>query len=277
MVRPPLRPLFGLALIAAVLSPSFQSAVLSAHEPAAAQQKTATTQTSDGQVSDDNGDTRPGYDSLFDGQTLNGWKGLEAFWSVEDGVILGRTTAENPTSANTFLVWQGGDVADFEFRAEVRFSGNNSGVQYRSELVDAEGLALKGYQADLHPKPEYFGMLYGEKTGRGIIAERGSRLLINAEGAKTSLGTLDTSEDLTDDTWNEIAVFAVGDRLIHQINGRTTVDIIDRHPDAASSGKLGLQLHAGPPMTVRFRNLRLRKLTAEEAQAVLEEQAPQEE
>ena len=58
--------------------------------------------------------------------------------------------------------------------------------------------------------------------------------------------------------------------MIHQINGVTTVDVTDNHPEAAASGKIGLQLHAGPPMKVEFRNLLLRKLNGDEARQTLE-------
>jgi len=59
-----------------------------------------------------------------------------------------------------------------------------------------------------------------------------------------------------------LRIVAVGNRLIHQINGITTVDVTDDHPEALKKGILALQLHAGPPMRVEFRNLRLRSLTA---------------
>ena len=72
---------------------------------------------------------------MFNGKDLSGWAGKKEFWSVKDGAIFGQTTKENPTKGNTFLVWQGGEVGDFVFRTKVRFTGNNSGVQYRSELV----------------------------------------------------------------------------------------------------------------------------------------------
>ena len=74
------------------------------------------------------------FQSLFNGKDLSGWAGKTEFWSVKDGVIFGQTTKDKPTKGNTFLVWQGDDVADFVFKAKVRFAGNNSGVQYRSEL-----------------------------------------------------------------------------------------------------------------------------------------------
>ena len=111
-----------------------------------------------------------GFQSLFNGKDLSGWAGKTEFWSVKDGAIFGQTTKDKPTKGNTFLVWQGGDAGDFVFKAKVRFSGNNSGVQYRSELVGKpEDVVAKAYQADLHPKPEFFGMLYAEKW-RGIVS-----------------------------------------------------------------------------------------------------------
>ena len=98
--------------------------------------------------------------SLFNGKDLSGWSGNADLWSVKDGSIFGQTTKDKPTKGNTFLIWQGGNVRNFIFKTKVRFSGNNSGVQYRSEYVgDPSDFVGKGYQADLHPKPEFFGML----------------------------------------------------------------------------------------------------------------------
>jgi putative heme-binding domain-containing protein len=213
--------------------------------------------------------TNPKFQILFDGKTLNGWKGLAPFWTVVDGAIQGQTTAETPTRGNTFLVWQGGDVRDFEFRCKVRFEGNNSGVQYRSELVDPENLALKGYQADLHPNQEYFGMIYGEKTNRGIIATRGQHVVVGNDGKANVAAKLTANETLVDTDWNDLRIIAVGNRLVHQINGITTAILDDQHPDAQASGKLGLQLHAGPAMKVEFRSLLLRPLAGADAQATM--------
>ena len=104
------------------------------------------------------------------GKTSPAGPGKTEFWSGKDGAIFGETTKENPTKGNTFLVWQGGEVGDFVFQTKVRFSGNNSGVQYHSELVGKpEDVVAKAYQADLHPKPEFIGMLYAEKW-RGIVS-----------------------------------------------------------------------------------------------------------
>ncbi|MCB1202696.1 MAG: DUF1080 domain-containing protein [Verrucomicrobiae bacterium] len=209
-------------------------------------------------------------ESLFNGKDLTGWKGLPQFWSVEDGMIVGETTAENPTKGNTFLVWQGGEVANFEITAEVRFRGNNSGLQYRSKFVDEANFVLAGYQADLHPSQNYFGMLYGEKLGkRGIIAQRGQRVEVGPDGTPKVIGEVGDKTELKDWEWNTLRVIAVGNHLLHQVNGVTTVDIIDRHPEALASGVIGLQLHAGPAMRVEFKNIQFRKLSDSEGEGVL--------
>lgn len=221
---------------------------------------------------EDNDETA--FQSLFDGKSLEGWKGAEGFWTAAGGEIRGETTSENPTRGNTFLVWQGGEVADFEFTCEVKFEGNNSGVQYRSEPVDDAGLVLKGYQADLHPKPEYFGMMYGEKLGkRGIIATRHQRVEFAADESKKVLAEVAPSTKLFSTDWNTLRIVAVGNRLVHLVNGVVTVDITDKHPLSLASGKLGLQLHAGPSMKVAFRKLRYRPLEGALAAKVLKEAA----
>lgn len=208
---------------------------------------------------------------LFNGKDLSGWAGKTEFWSVKDGAILGQTTKDKPTKGNTFLVWEGGDVADFVFKAKVRFTGNNSGVQYRSELVGKpEDFVVKGYQADLHPKPEFFGMLYAEKW-RGIVARRFQRVVVGADGTTQVVGEVgDKEQKLVDNEWNELTIIAVGNRQIHQVNGVTTMDLTDNHPDAKRKGILALQLHAGAPMTVEFKDIGLRHLKGKDAKAAID-------
>lgn len=212
------------------------------------------------------------FQTLFNGTSLDGWKGADGLWSVNDGVIVGQTTEEKPIKGNTFLVWQGGDVSDFEFTCQVKFEGNNSGVQYRSQTVDDAGLVLKGYQADLHPKPEYFGMMYGEKYGdRGIIATRHQKIEVGPDKKVKILAKSNPSTELSGSEWNTLRIVAVGNRLVHLVNGVVTVDVTDNHPDAMASGKLGLQLHQGPAMKVEFKDLKLRPLPGDFGNTVLEE------
>ena len=209
---------------------------------------------------------------LFNGKDLSGWIGKDQFWKVENGTIIGETTADNPTSANTFLIWKGGEVKDFEFSCQVKFQGNNSGVQYRSKAVgDVKECVLTGYQADLHPKQEFFGMLYGEKYGkRGIIARRWQKADARGDKDVKILGSVGDKTELDGAKWNKLTIVAVGNRLIHMVNDVVTVDVTENHPDAIAQGHLGLQLHRGAPMKVEFKALKYRKLSGAAAKKALE-------
>jgi hypothetical protein len=191
------------------------------------------------------------FRSIFNGKDLSGWKGDMTRWSVKDGAITGTT------------IWEG-IVADFEFKAEFRLVGaNNSGVQYRSQAIEGAGdFRIKGYQADIHVNLQYTGMLYDE-GGRGIVAQRGQRVVVNDKGEKNVVGKTDTvvQEDLT--KWNTIEIRAVGNHLVHRINGKVTVDITDNDTkNQEFKGLLALQIHAGKPMVIQFRNLKIRDVAA---------------
>src|SRR5579859_7628122 len=116
---------------------------------------------------------------IFDGKTLQGWDGDPAFWRVENGAIVGETKQGAMPKQNTFLIWRGGAPGDFEFEAEYRLTGGNSGIQYRSvELPDIRW-AMKGYQADIDAAQQYTGQIY-EERGRGFLALRGQTARVEA-------------------------------------------------------------------------------------------------
>jgi hypothetical protein len=204
--------------------------------------------------------------NLFNGKDLTGWKGLE-FWSVEDGCITGRTTKEKPTKGNTFLVWQGGEVGDFEFTFKYKIVGGNSGIQYRSKVIDEKAFVVGGYQADFEAGKTYSGILY-EERGRGILAKRGEKVVVK-EGAAPSKPKLEVTGEvgksaeiqakIKSEDWNEYRIVAQGGHLQHFINGAQTIDVTDETAIGAKKGVLALQLHAGPAMTVQFKDLVLKE------------------
>lgn len=211
---------------------------------------------------------------LFNGKDLAGWKGLD-FWSVRDGAITGQTTAEKPTKGNTFLIWDG-EVADFELTFKYKIVDENgasagfgnSGVQYRSKVVDPKGFVVAGYQADFECGKTYSGILYEEK-GRGILAKRGEKVVVHEgkDPKKPKLevtGSLGKTEDIQAKIkpadWNEYRIVAQGGHLQHFINGVQTIDVADETAIGAKSGVLALQLHAGKPMTVQFKDLVLKEI-----------------
>ncbi|MEL7338577.1 MAG: DUF1080 domain-containing protein, partial [Planctomycetota bacterium] len=74
--------------------------------------------------------------AIFNGKDLTGWDGDPRLWSVRDGVIHGETTKEVPANGNTFLIYQGAKLKDFELTISFRCTAqNNSGIQYRSKHI----------------------------------------------------------------------------------------------------------------------------------------------
>lgn len=201
------------------------------------------------------------FETIFDGKTLEGWSGADHFWSVEAGAITGQSTEEHPVKANTFLIWQGPPLEDFELRLKYRIDSGNSGIQFRSR--DLGEHRVGGYQADIDAGNHYTGIIY-EERGRGILCRRGSALTVAEDGARSeSTGTCDEDqllESLQQDGWNEYVIRAEGNRIEQSINGFVTAVLIDdQAKHARRSGILALQLHAGPPMKVQFKDIRLRR------------------
>ncbi len=210
-----------------------------------------------------------GFVSLFDGKTLDGWDGNPKFWRVEDGTITGQTTVDNPTSGNTFIIWRGGELTNFELRFEYKIIGGNSGVQYRSFEPNPvqEKWVVGGYQGDFEAGDTYSGILYGERF-RGILANRGQRTELVRQDGKFEVKVLGSVGDsatiqskIKKEDWNNYSITANGFHFVHKINGVMTAECTDNDlQERRSSGILALQLHAGPPMKVQFRNIRVKKL-----------------
>ena len=205
---------------------------------------------------------------LFNGKDLTGWEGNPKLWSVKDGVIQGQTTAENPTKGNTFLIYTNGEFSDFEIRFSYRIEGGNSGMQYRSKVKDAENWVVGGYQGDFEAGKTYSGILYDEAGGAGgrqIMAQRGESVVWDEDCKKQVVGSVGKSDEIQakikPGEWNTYVIIARGKQLMHQINGVKTVEVIDNcEAKRLKKGIFALQLHAGPPMLVQFKDIQLKEL-----------------
>ena len=212
---------------------------------------------------------------IFDGSSLVGWKGDLRFWSIENGCIVGRSTAENPCKVTTYL-HHDAVLDDFELTFDIKLEGEgaNSGMQYRSTPLGpdvTDGHDLAGYQADFDRSHRYSGILY-ETRGRGIAVGRGQAIRFNADGSKREIEPARPDAELKQviiavdadpkaEGWHSYRVVADGRRLEHWIDGRRVMLAEDHDPRFAGEGILALQVHQGPPMTVRVRNLMVRDLT----------------
>jgi hypothetical protein len=209
----------------------------------------------------------PGVESLFDGVSLDGWDGLPEHWMVEDGAITGYTEVDRPLNHNTFLVWNGGTVENFELRFKYRIFNGNSGVQYRSQVQDFNRFIVGGYQADMEAGQQYSGILY-EERGRGILALRGQRTRVIEENGQPYVELIGTFADANElqqyirsEDWNDYLIRANGNHLMHFINGKLMVDVVDGQASrAATSGVLAFQVHTGPAMKVQFKDIHLKRL-----------------
>jgi hypothetical protein len=230
-------------------------------------------------------DDRTGYTEMFDGTTLTGWDGNSDVWKVVDGAIVGnRPVPADGTPATpfrgTFLVWQGGEPADFELKLEIKLEGPtaDSGIQFRSSIAPlGPGRAgapapdpreakwnLAGLQFDFNLNSTYVGQI-AENLGRGIVVYRGQVVrteegknprLISELGDRLALGGYYKHND-----WNQVDLIAHADTSIGIINGHTMAILIDDDPTKAKSkGLIGLQ-YSGPAGTkISFRNIRIRTI-----------------
>lgn len=212
-----------------------------------------------------------GFKFIFDGKTLDGWKAADmSFWSVEDGAITAKITEDKPTERNHYLVYQGGRLADFELKLRHRILSPhnvNGGFQFRSEIFDGDiPDDCRGYQVDNNQDPgtPWLARLYDE-FGRHTLAFRGEKTTFAADGTKETERSPMADEPawfkLSD--WHEYHLICDGPHLTLKINDRIVAEVSDFDPEQQDfTGILAMQLHSGPPMTVQFKDIRIKILNA---------------
>lgn len=181
---------------------------------------------------------QPGFKALFNGKDLKGWKGDSKLWKVQNGEIVGNTEGATLTD-NTFLISENA-YGDFVLKIKAKLRNHNSGVQFRSE--ELPNFVVKGYQADM-AENAWWGSIYEEK-GRGILAEG-----FKGKGEKA----------VKRGDWNEYEILCQGDLIRLTLNGAVTAEIRDSQ---RPRGIIALQLHRGPAMEVRFKDIQLKELPA---------------
>jgi hypothetical protein len=208
-----------------------------------------------------------GFIALFNGHDLTGWTGLPDYWSVTEGSIRGRQMKE--TSKQTFLVFTGLKVKDFELRLKYRFvtPEGNSGIQFRSRVLEPATFRVGGYQADFDAELMYDGSIYDEAGvagDRGTMSNRGEATVWDGANKRHNRPLKERASSLKRvikrGDWNDVDLVVRGRHIVYRINGHVMTDLIDNSPMALQEGILSLQLHEGFTMEVRFKELRLRVL-----------------
>jgi hypothetical protein len=238
----------------------------------------------------------PGWISMFDGTTLNGWDGDKSYWKVVDGAIFTESTCEKPTGT-IYIIWQGGEPADFEMKLEMKGEGAhvNSGVQYRGAILPPRETPARGggrgrgpqtcpsgqpagtppsresqakwdmlgAQFDFDGQNRYSGQYYEQATGRGIIAWRGQVVRTEEGKAPRLLATLGDKDELGGyvkvDDWNQLHIIARGSTMTHIINGHVMSILIDDDPTKLrKSGLIGFEIEGTGKIFIK--NIWLKKL-----------------
>lgn len=163
------------------------------------------------------------------------WQGDIKYWRFEDGVVVGQSNSQIPKSE---FLWAGAEVRDFYLAVDVKLEPPtaNSGIQFRSQKIDDHGQAL-GYQADIGQ--DVWGRIYHEH-GRGKLdwTDRADKAVKPGD-------------------WNRYEILAVGPAIWLAVNGTLGAACLDIRKEGERSGKIAVQLHAGPPQTVRYRFVKL--------------------
>jgi acetyl esterase/lipase/prenyltransferase beta subunit len=178
-----------------------------------------------------------GYVPLINGD-LSSWEGDKQLWAIRDGMLVGHSPG---IDHNEFLATKRA-YGDFNLRLSFRMleGKGNSGVQFRS--VRVPGHEMSGYQADLGDG--YWGSLYDE-------SRRNKTLVAASAEALRALNKND---------WNDYVVRARGDAINLSLNGKESVAYRETDTSIARDGLLAVQIHAGGPMEVQFKDMYIQPL-----------------
>lgn len=219
--------------------------------------------------------------TIFNGINLEGWSGDSKYWKVENGILIGEVTSETILKNNSFIIYEKEQPEDFELKLEYRVSNaGNSGINYRSKILDAIPFALQGYQYDIDGKNRFTGQNYEEKK-RTTLAYQGEQVVINpmpnsisslrdnvlkncwqTRNVTASLGTSENlKSNIKSDDWNQVHLIVKGNRMQHFCNGVLLSEVTDLDTvNSTFKGYLGVQVHVGPPMKIEYKNIKLKHL-----------------
>lgn len=222
------------------------------------------------------------FQSIFNGKDLEGWSGDSNYWRVENGILIGEVTPETLLKQNSFIIYKKEQPENFELKLDYRITNSgNSGINYRSEIIDNKPFALRGYQCDIDGKNKYTGQNYEEKK-RTTLAYYGEVVTIpqmpdsipktnlrknvkkNCWQTRTITETKLRSQlkqKINSNDWNSIYLIIKDNTMQHYINGVLFSEVNDLDEvNRSKKGYIGVQVHVGPPMKVEYKNIELKHL-----------------
>ena len=199
---------------------------------------------------------KDGFKSLFNGKDLDGWtsRGGTHTYEVKDGCILGTCVQGSDSS---YLCTDKNDYSDFIFTCDLKWEvDGNTGVQFRSQFKINEKKGVKrevvfGPQLEMEGFSKnrgWSGGIYGQSCGGYFYP-----LWLKGHDAARKALVKD---------WNRITISARGDVVKTWLNGVPCSHWVG--DGTYSEGFFALQVHKGEAGTIRFKNLRVKEIEAEE-------------
>ncbi len=192
---------------------------------------------------------------LGDGKTLADWHaaGFGA-WTIEDGVIHARSTQAEKRSG--FLI-SDADHANAAIRLKFKLKNGteNSGlfIHVKESAGQGQAVRITGLEADIDPKPTDLGGLYEAGGRRWLVHPQPPEEPKNAKAKAKDKAKAKAKATDAGEAWTELAVVALGDRYVVQVNGKTTAEVVD--PQIQKNGRIALQVHGGQDGGVEFKDV----------------------
>jgi putative heme-binding domain-containing protein len=173
---------------------------------------------------------------LFNGKDLEGWEGHKKYWSVRDGVIVGKNT--EPVPVSTYLLTKR-KFSDFRLVFDFKLA--------KSEMHS--GIAMWGRVAPEKGDPyTYAGHLVMFPSGYGFYDLYGRNGIHDNAAKARKVGK--------QHDWNHMEILAQGNRVRFVLNGVLISDWREPLPERIKEAPLGLQLHSNKePQEVQFKGL----------------------
>jgi len=184
----------------------------------------------------------PGFVSIFDGKTFNGWKTATEnsnTWKIQDGALV-----TGGPRCHLFYTGDPKPFKDFEFKAEVMTEpGSNGGIYFHTKYQES-GWPKYGFETQVnntHTDWKKTGSLYDIVNVRESAAK--------------------------DKQWWTQHIIVQGNHVIVKVDGKTAVDYTEPPDKKAGTdftrkldeGTFALQAH-DPKSVVRYRNIRVKRL-----------------
>src|SRR5262245_26627123 len=189
---------------------------------------------------------------LFNGKDFDGWEGntgeggTPKYFTIKDGVIVGRNEKENAPKVSNYLLTKK-KYRNFRLVLEGKLAESkmHTGVAIWGKKYESDG-EKNSYQGHLVMFPANWGF-YDLYRRKGIYSDDGRAKKADNGG------------------WNKMEILAIGNRIQLAVNGQLVADWSDPKPELCEAGPIGLQLHSNSvPKEVQFRGLILRENPNEE-------------